>query len=92
VTLSSSGKSHGNIDWLIIDAQIAKGNPVIVYIGKTKGSGGHYVVIHHKASDGQYIVHDPYFGPNIFLNTTRALVGAMGVDSSTTTNQMIIYN
>ena len=92
VVLTASGKSHGNVDWSIIDAQIAKGNPVIVYIGKTKGSGGHYVVIHHKTSEGGYVVHDPYFGPNIFLSTTRALIGAMGTSSSTTIDQMIIYN
>jgi peptidoglycan hydrolase CwlO-like protein len=93
LALTSSGKSHGNINWSIVDAQIAKGNPVIVYIGKTAGSGGHYVVIHHKeSSTGKYVVHDPYFGPNIYLDTTRALVGAMGTQSSTTINQMIIYN
>ncbi|NTW27292.1 MAG: hypothetical protein HGA36_03140 [Candidatus Moranbacteria bacterium] len=92
VALTASGKSHGNINWSIIDAQIAKNNPVIVYIGKTKGGGGHYVVIHHKAKDGKYVVHDPYFGPNLFLDTSRALVGAMGTSSSTIINQMIIYN
>ena len=93
VSLASSGKSHGNINWSTIDAQIAKNNPVIVYIGKTKGSGGHYVVIHHKeASTGKYVVHDPYFGPNIYLDTTRALIGAMGTQSNTIINQMIIYN
>ena len=92
IALTSSGMSHGNISWPVIDAQLAKNNPVIVYIGKTKGSGGHYVVIHHKTSDGKYVVHDPYFGPNIFLDTTRALVGAMGTSSSTVVNQMIIYN
>lgn len=93
VTLASTGKSHGNINWPVIDAQIAKNIPVIVYIGKTKGSGGHYVVIHHKeSSTGKYVVHDPYFGPNIYLDTTRALVGAMGVSSATSIDQMIIYN
>ncbi len=92
VLLTENGKGHGNINWSVIDAQIAKGNPVIVYIGKTKGSGGHYVVIHHKTKDGDYVVHDPYFGPNIYLNTSRALIGAMGTSSSTVIDQMIIYN
>ncbi|MDD5396765.1 MAG: hypothetical protein PHW24_01755 [Candidatus Moranbacteria bacterium] len=92
LALTSSGMSHGNINWSTIDAQLAKNNPVIVYIGKTSGGGGHYVVIHHKTADGKYVVHDPYFGPNIFLDTTRALVGAMGTKSSTSINQMIIYN
>lgn len=89
----TSGTSHGNIKWKTIDSQLAKGNPVIVYIKKNRGSGGHYVVIHHKeSSTGKYVVHDPYFGANIYLDTSRALVGAMGTDSSTTVDQMIIYN
>jgi peptidoglycan hydrolase CwlO-like protein len=93
IKLDSSGYDHGNINWKTIDSQIAKGNPVIVYIKKTKGSGGHYVVIHHKdPSTGKYVVHDPYFGPNIYFDTSRALVGAIGVDSGTIIDQMIIYN
>ncbi len=94
LTLVSS-VSHGPtaVNWSTVDAQIAKGNPVIIYIGKTQGGGGHYVVIHHKESKtGKYVVHDPYFGPNIYLDTTRALVGAMGVNSGTRIDQMIIYN
>ncbi len=92
LNLSSEGNAHKNIDWSVIDAQIAKGNPVIVYIGKSNNSGGHYVVIHHKDSNGKYVVHDPYFGSNIFLDTSRALMGAMGSTSSTYVDQMIIYN
>jgi peptidoglycan hydrolase CwlO-like protein len=92
LNLSGDGKSHKNIDWSIIDAQIAKSNPVIVYIGRSNGSGGHYVVVHHKDSKGKYVVHDPYFGANIFLDTSRALIGAMGSSSSTYIDQMIIYN
>ena len=92
VSLTSNGKSHGNINWSVIDSQLSKKNPVIVYIAKTKGSGGHYVVIHHKTSNGKYVVHDPYFGPNLFLDTSRALVGAMGTNSATRMDQMIIYN
>jgi peptidoglycan hydrolase CwlO-like protein len=93
LTLASSGRGHGNINWTTIDSLIAKNIPVIVYIGKTVGGGGHYVVIHHKeVSTGKYVVHDPYFGANIYLDTSRALVGAMGVQSSTRMDQMIIYN
>lgn len=87
----SYGDSHGNISWSVIDTQLKKGNPVIVYIKKTNGGGGHYVVIHHKTSNGKYVIHDPYFGPNIFLDTSRSLIGKMGKDSSTTVDQMIIY-
>ncbi len=86
VSLNSS-TSHGNISWSRIDSEIKKGNPVIVYIKKSKG-GGHYVVVHHK--DGsKYVVHDPYFGANLYLDTSRALVGGGGV---TSVDQMIIYN
>lgn len=94
VTLVSSvAHGQGAVNWATVDAQIAKKNPVIVYIGKTRGSGGHYVVIHSKdLKTGKYIVHDPYFGPNIYLDTTRALIGAMGVSSSTKIDQMIVYN
>lgn len=92
VSLTGDGKNHGNINWSTIDAQIIKKHPVIVYIKRTRGGGGHYVVIHTKTKDGKYVVHDPYFGPNIYLDTTRALVGAMGTSSSTVMDQMIIYN
>lgn len=87
-----SGIAHGNIKWTTIDSELKKGNPVIVYIKKSNRGGGHYVVIHHKAANGKYVVHDPYFGSNIYLDTSRALVGKMGVDSGTVVDQMIIYN
>ncbi len=83
----ASSTSHGNISWSKVDSEIKKGNPVIVYIKKSKG-GGHYVVIHHK-DGGKYIVHDPYFGPNVYLDDSRACVGGGG---GTSVNQMIIYN
>lgn len=92
ITLSSSGSLHGNMSWSKIDSEIKTDNPVIIYIGKSGGNGGHYVVVHHKDDKGRYVVHDPYFGPNIFLNTSKALVGAMGQNTSTYTDQMIIYN
>lgn len=87
-----SGISHGNINWSTIDNKLKDGKPVIVYIKKSNRGGGHYVVIHHKTSKGKYVVHDPYFGSNIYLDTSRALVGKMGVDSGTVIDQMIIYN
>jgi len=92
INLSSNGSRHGNLSWSIINNEIENKNPVIVYIGKSGGKGGHYVVIHHKDKKGRYVVHDPYFGPNIFLDTSRALVGAMGIKTSTYMDQMIIYN
>jgi len=85
-----SSISHGNIKWATVDAQIKKGNPVIVYIKRSRG-GGHYVVITGKDSK-DYIVHDPYFGANLYLGTSKSLVGKLGVDSSVSIDQMIIYN
>ena len=84
----ASSISHGNVSWSRIDSEIKKDNPVIIYIKKMSG-GGHYVVIHHKDSNGKYVVHDPYFGPNLYLDTSRALVGG---GSGTKIDQMIIYN
>jgi peptidoglycan hydrolase CwlO-like protein len=90
ISLASS-VGHGNIKWSTIDAEIKKGNPVIVYIGKTNGRGGHYVVVTGKDSK-DYIVHDPYFGANLYLGTSKALVGKIGVDSGVRLDQMIIYH
>ena len=86
-----SSVSHGNVNWSKIDAQIKKGDPVIVHIYKTNSRGGHYVVITGKDKK-DYIVHDPYFGPNIYLGTSRSLVGKLGSDSGTRIDQMIIYD
>lgn len=90
ISLTSS-VSHGNIKWSKIDSEINDGNPVIVYIRKTNGGGGHYVVVTGKDSK-DYIVHDPYFGPNLYLGTSKSLVGKIGTDSKVAVDQMIIYN
>lgn len=90
VALSSS-TFHGNVNWKTIDERLKEGKPVIVYIKRSRG-GGHYVVIHTKDNKGRYVVHDPYFGPNIFLDTSRSLVGKLGTTSSTSIDQMIIYS
>lgn len=90
ISLASS-ISHGNINWKTVDKEIAADHPVIVFIRKTNGRGGHYVVIHNKDSK-DYIVHDPYFGSNLYLGTSRALVGALGANSGTVVDQMIIYH
>lgn len=84
-----STTGHGNVDWDTIDDAIDDDKPVIVFIRSGTG-GGHYVVIHGK--DGsKYVVHDPLFGANIYLDTSRRLVGRI-YNSSTTINQMIIYD
>jgi len=85
-----SSVSHGNVSWSKISSEIKSGHPVIVYIKKNNGGGGHYVVITGKDSK-DYIVHDPYFGANLYLGTSKALVGKIGADSKVTIDQMIIY-
>lgn len=84
--------NHGGVDWDKVDAEIGKNNPVIVFV-RAKGRAGHYVVIHNKDQQGRYVVHDPYFGPNIFLESTIKLLAKM-YNSSTSKNsvdQMILY-
>ncbi len=85
-----SSISHGNISWSKVDSEIKKGHPVIIYIKRSRG-GGHYVVITGKDKK-DYIVHDPYFGANLYLGTSKSLVGKLGKDSSVKIDQMIIYN
>ena len=86
----TSSTYHGNVSWSKVDLEIKKDNPVIVYIKRSRG-GGHYVVVTGKDSK-DYIVHDPYFGPNLYLSTSKSLVGKLGVDSGVKIDQMIIYN
>src|SRR3989339_979971 len=90
VSLASS-TGHGNIDWDTVDKEIKNDNPVIVFVKATKRGAGHYVVIHGKDKNGEYVVHDPYWGSNIFLSSTKAYVGAL-YGSGVTIDQMIIYH
>ena len=91
ITLASS-IGHEGVNWSTVNTEISKGNPVIVYLRKTNGKGGHYVVIHHyDAAKKDYVVNDPYFGANLYLGTSKSLVGKIGVDSGVAIDQMIIY-
>ncbi|MEK7598718.1 MAG: C39 family peptidase [Patescibacteria group bacterium] len=87
----ASSIAHTSVNWSKVDEALKKKQLVIVYVKKTSGGGGHYVVIHNKDSK-DYIVHDPYFGANLYLKTTQALMGAMSPKSSTVLEQAIIYN
>ena len=87
----ASSTNHGNVSWSTIDKELKNKNPVIVFVKAKKKGAGHYVVIHSKDKKGKYIVHDPYWGANIFLDSTRALVSAL-YDSGTVIDQMIIYH
>lgn len=86
-----SSHAHGNIDWNTIDAELKNKNPVIVFVKSSKRGAGHYVVVHGKDKNGEYVVHDPYWGSNIFLSSTKAYVGAL-YGSGTVIDQMIIYH
>ncbi len=78
-------------DWFRIDREIGAGYPVIVRIHANGTSGGHYVVVHHKTSDGRYVVHDPLFGANIYLDSSRAFIASL-YETTTSINQMLVYH
>lgn len=84
--------SHGGLSWSRIDGELANGNPVIVFI-RARGKAGHYVVIHHKVGS-DYVVHDPYFGSNIFLSSSIKLLSKLYNTSisKSSVDQMIIYH
>ncbi len=85
------GYSHGNIDWKTVDNELADHNPVVVFVRANGRGAGHYVVVHHKDNKGKYVVHDPYWGPNMYLDSTRENIGTL-YHSSTSVDQMIIYH
>ena len=74
-----------------MDKEIKAGNPVIIFIRANGRGAGHYVVVHNKDSKGRYIVHDPYWGANLFLDSTRENISTL-YGSSTSIDQMIIYH
>ncbi len=78
-------------DWSRLDRELGAGYPVIVFIRANGSGSGHYVVVHHKTNDGRYVVHDPFFGPNIYLDSSRVYLSNL-FDTSTTLDQMIIYH
>ena len=84
-----SSRAHGNVSWSKINKQLKKGGTAIVFI-RARGGAGHYVVIHHKDKKGKYVVHDPLFGANIYLETSKKLVSAV-YKSGVTIDQMLLY-
>ncbi len=81
----------GGIDWTWLDRELKDGYPVIVYVKAEGINGGHYVVIHHKDDTGRYVVHDPLFGPNIYLDSTRVYISKL-YDTTTKVDQMVVYH
>ncbi len=84
-----SSTTHGSVNWKTVDKALEENNLVIVFVRAVSGKG-HYVVIHNK-DNRDYIVHDPLFGDNIYLGTTRKLVAAIYNQKSTLIDQIIIY-
>jgi hypothetical protein len=82
---------HQGVDWKRIDKEIASGHPVIVFVSADGRNGGHYVVIHSKDATGRYVVHDPIWGPNIYLDSTEQNIGIL-YGTTTTIDQAIIYH
>jgi len=87
-----SNTNHRGVNWGTVDSELKAGNPIILFIS-AKGKAGHYVVVHGKDSNGEYVVHDPYFGPNIFLDSSMQLLSKLyGVSiSQRSMDQMILY-
>ena len=56
---------RGGYDPSFIDSKLAEGQPVIVHIDL--GGDGHFVVL-KSGSNGDYIMNDPWYGPDIPLN------------------------
>jgi peptidoglycan hydrolase CwlO-like protein len=80
-----------SFDWFRLDRELGAGNPVIVFIRANGRGAGHYVVIHHKTKDGRYVVHDPLFGANIYLDSTRVYISNL-YETTTSLDQMVIYH
>lgn len=78
-----------SINWQNVDAHIKNGYPVIVFVRAVGKKGGHYVVIFAKDARG-YIVNDPMWGSNIYLDSTRQNIGTL-YDTTTAVEQMIVY-
>lgn len=79
-----------SFDWFRLDRELGAGNPVIIFVRAEGRGAGHYVVVHHKTKDGRYVVHDPLFGPNIYLESTMAYIGAL-YNTGVSVDQMVIY-
>lgn len=89
-----SGWLRSSFNSSIIDSKLKSGEVVIAHI-KKGSTAGHFVVIHHKPTDfksiDDYVVHDPYFGANLYLGTSRSLVGKLGTNGSTSMDIMVTY-
>lgn len=80
-----------SFDWFRLDRELGAGNPVIIFVRAVDRHAGHYVVVHHKTNDGRYVVHDPLFGANIYLDSTMVYLSNL-YETTTSVDQMVIYH
>jgi len=80
-----------SFDWSRLDRELGAGNPVIIFVRVKGRYAGHYVVAHHKTGDGRYVVHDPLFGANIYLESTQVYISNL-YNATTYLAQMVIYH
>ena len=86
-----SSTYRGNVSWSRINQELKNGHPVIVRVSALGTGAGHYIVIHHHLANGHYVVHDPYFGANIYLDYTKQALSKI-FHRQTKVTQMIIYH
>lgn len=84
-----ANEARQKVNWSKVDANLKDGFPVIVFIRAVGKSGGHYVVVFAKDSRG-YIVNDPMWGSNIYLDSTRQNIATL-YETTTSVEQMILY-
>jgi len=84
-----ANEARQKVNWGKVDENIKNGFPVIVFVRAVGKSGGHYVVVFAKDSHG-YIVNDPMWGSNIYLDSTRENIATL-YETTTSIEQMIVY-
>jgi len=85
-----TGHSTSYVDWDDIEDYIEDDDlPVIVFI-KGSGSNGHYVVVHgYDDENDDFVVHDPYWGSNLLLGTSKKIIKS--IYGSASVDQVIVY-
>lgn len=82
--------NHRGVDWDDVKSKLDNDLPVIVFISGS-GRKGHYVVVHNYDKDNKdFVVHDPYWGPNLLLETSKKLVGSI-YNRKAVVDQEIVY-
>jgi peptidoglycan hydrolase CwlO-like protein len=87
--IKKTGHSTSNFSSSEIKDYIEDDIPVIAYI--SAGGPGHYVVIHgYDSKRKDFVVHDPYWGANLLLETSKKLVATLH-KRSVYMDQIIVY-